>query len=270
MKNLSRYDESLSVPRKKDVDAKQDTINVVGVLHGDGSGGISAAETTQAETIPIPAGILKGTASGGIEAATPGTDYAAPSLGLTGAAVGQAAAVKSVDADGKPTAWETKSFQAEPFTIHFTKTDDEISSDKTGKQIEAAFNAGLRVEAFLDGKQLGSSNISQNGRGYDFVDVTASGEISGVRLRIEYGDMLSGGSKTYSFLPVNFSCVEQPAFSGANELWGTDEDGLWGLIPNIDLSNLPAVTTDDNGKFLRVVSGAWAIAAIDNANGGRF
>lgn len=75
MKNLSRYDESLSVPRKGDVDAKQDTINVIGVLHGDGSGGISAAETTQAETIPIPAGILKGTASGGIEAATPGTDY---------------------------------------------------------------------------------------------------------------------------------------------------------------------------------------------------
>ena len=33
---------------------------------------------------------------------------------------------------------------------------------------------------------------------------------------------------------------------------------------------VPSVTTADNGKFLRVVSGAWAAATIDNANGGSF
>ena len=33
---------------------------------------------------------------------------------------------------------------------------------------------------------------------------------------------------------------------------------------------LPAVTTADNGKFLRVVSGAWAAVEIANANGGSF
>lgn len=33
---------------------------------------------------------------------------------------------------------------------------------------------------------------------------------------------------------------------------------------------VPAVTAADNGKILRVVSGAWAAAAIDNANGGSF
>lgn len=33
---------------------------------------------------------------------------------------------------------------------------------------------------------------------------------------------------------------------------------------------LPAVTTSDNGKFLRVVSGAWAAVSIANANGGSF
>lgn len=38
--------------------------------------------------------------------------------------------------------------------------------------------------------------------------------------------------------------------------WGTKE--------------LPAVTASDNGKFLRVVSGAWAAAEIANANGGSF
>ena len=33
---------------------------------------------------------------------------------------------------------------------------------------------------------------------------------------------------------------------------------------------LPTVTTADNGKFLRVVMGAWAAATVDNANGGAF
>lgn len=33
---------------------------------------------------------------------------------------------------------------------------------------------------------------------------------------------------------------------------------------------LPTVTTADNGKFLRVVSGAWAAESIPNANGGSF
>lgn len=40
------------------------------------------------------------------------------------------------------------------------------------------------------------------------------------------------------------------------EAWGTKE--------------LPTVTATDNGKFLRVVSGAWAAAEIPNANGGSF
>lgn len=33
---------------------------------------------------------------------------------------------------------------------------------------------------------------------------------------------------------------------------------------------LPNVTTADNGKFLRVVSGTWAAVSIANANGGSF
>ena len=33
---------------------------------------------------------------------------------------------------------------------------------------------------------------------------------------------------------------------------------------------LPSVTAADNGKFLRVVSGAWAAAEIADANGGSF
>lgn len=37
-----------------------------------------------------------------------------------------------------------------------------------------------------------------------------------------------------------------------------------------DVPLLPDVTASDNGKFLRVVSGAWAAAEVENANGGAF
>ena len=38
----------------------------------------------------------------------------------------------------------------------------------------------------------------------------------------------------------------------------------------VTVREVPAVTTADNGKFLRVVNGAWAAVEIPNANGGSF
>ena len=38
----------------------------------------------------------------------------------------------------------------------------------------------------------------------------------------------------------------------------------------VTIRELPSVAASDNGKFLRVVSGAWAAAAIADANGGSF
>ena len=38
----------------------------------------------------------------------------------------------------------------------------------------------------------------------------------------------------------------------------------------VTVHEVPTVTTSDNGKFLRVVNGAWAAVAIDNANGVSF
>ena len=38
----------------------------------------------------------------------------------------------------------------------------------------------------------------------------------------------------------------------------------------VTIAALPVVTTADNGKFLRVVDGAWTAVAIANANGGSF
>lgn len=41
-----------------------------------------------------------------------------------------------------------------------------------------------------------------------------------------------------------------------------DERTKWNAIP--------VVTASDNGKFLRVVNGAWATVTIPDANGGSF
>ena len=38
----------------------------------------------------------------------------------------------------------------------------------------------------------------------------------------------------------------------------------------VTVHEVPAVTATDNGKFLRVVNGAWAAVSIANANGGSF
>ena len=38
----------------------------------------------------------------------------------------------------------------------------------------------------------------------------------------------------------------------------------------ITVHEVPTVTTSDNGKFLRVVNGAWTAVEIANANGGSF
>ena len=51
-------------------------------------------------------------------------------------------------------------------------------------------------------------------------------------------------------------------FIGKVNFLDAEIEGLTGL--------LPTVTTADNGKFLRVVNGAWAAVTIDNANGGSF
>ena len=43
-----------------------------------------------------------------------------------------------------------------------------------------------------------------------------------------------------------------------------------GKTGDVTVREVPVVTTSDNGKFLRVVNGAWAVAAIDNASGVSF
>ena len=60
LKNLSSYNQDLSIPRKKDLDAletkvnsKQPTITVNGIVQGDGAGNLSAVETVNADLLDL-------------------------------------------------------------------------------------------------------------------------------------------------------------------------------------------------------------------------
>ena len=43
-----------------------------------------------------------------------------------------------------------------------------------------------------------------------------------------------------------------------------------GKTGDVTIRELPSVTTSDNGKFLRLVNRAWAVADVDNPTGARF
>ena len=43
-----------------------------------------------------------------------------------------------------------------------------------------------------------------------------------------------------------------------------------GKTGDVTVREVPVVTTSDNGKFLRVVNGAWVAVTIPDANGGSF
>lgn len=65
----------------------------------------------------------------------------------------------------------------------------------------------------------------------------------------------------------NVDNVKQYSASNPPPYPMTSVNGKTGAVT---IREVPAVTTSDNGKFLRVVNGAWAAVKIANANGGSF
>ena len=65
----------------------------------------------------------------------------------------------------------------------------------------------------------------------------------------------------------NVDNVKQYSASNPPPYPVTSVNGKTGAVT---IREVPAVTTADNGKFLRVVNGAWTAVEIANANGGSF
>ena len=224
------------------LDNKQPTITVNGIIKGDGAGGVTAAEA--------------------------GTDYAAPSLGLTGTTVGQVPAVKTIDEQGQPTQWEATALPDEAFIVHFTRKrqlggNPILTSDRTPEDVNAAIAAKKQVIALLDenNKIIQLCSIANNISYLYFYTIHEDGYINGVGWTIE-NDM--DGGKTYTLVDVGFgSFIRYEGILGKNQIFGTGETSGYEFKQHILFENLPEVTASDNGKFMRVVSGAWAAAEGD-------
>ena len=60
------------------------------------------------------------------------------------------------------------------------------------------------------------------------------------------------------------------AVAGTDYLTEAPVTSVNGKTGAVEVREVPPVTASDNGKFLRVVSGAWTAVEIENANGGSF
>lgn len=120
-------------------------------------------------------------------------------------------------------------------------------------------DSGYITNAALDGyaKETDiptNNNQLTNGAGY----ITAS-----------QAPVQSVNNKTgaVSLTASDVSAIPSTLAGTAGQVLTKTADGQeWGDVAK----ELPTVTTSDNGKFLRVVSGVWSAAEIANANGGSF
>lgn len=205
-------------------------------------------------------GILKGDGAGGVTAATPGTDY------LT------EAPVTSVNG----TTGEVKS------TFYVTVTqgdDDSVTADKTAAEVYAAYEAGYAVYAvtkfpavnvtfelpLVAAERMGDAVM---------LGFAALGSINEVSAPM-YPTVAYGGNWLAWLGTLAKESDIPTALKNPNALnikigdTTTSYDGSAAKTVEIP-KGVPSVSAADNGKFLRVVNGAWAAAAIDNANGGSF
>lgn len=142
----------------------------------------------------------------------------------------------------------------EPFYVNCTVSgpniyDEEVTHDKTFDEILAAYQAGRPCYAVL--------NLTNDEKYLlPLTNILAAEE---AKATFSMTQMMMGD--TPEELDVYYVTIA-PSWA----------EGFWGCryTSGPRDQSLPRVTVSDNGKFLRVVNGAWAAASISNANGGSF
>lgn len=91
--------------------------------------------------------------------------------------------------------------------------------------------------------------------------VTPEALLEGATAHNAAGDQIAGA---VSVAPASNTTPKAPGTASAGS------ESAYARGDHVHPRELPNVTAADNGKFLRVVSGAWAAVEIANANGGSF
>lgn len=243
------------------LDLTQDTVTentlLKGVTAHDAAGNTVEGKVV---TTPVPktSNLLKGDGAGGIGAAVPGTDYLteAPVTSVNGA-IGE---VKST------------------FYVTVTQGDDgSVTADKTAAEVYAAYAAGYAVYAIVNFRGAPYPFILPMAVGFKnsdlvfllFVALTGF-EFVAAQYNGSAWSIIAGALASSEDIPTIPEYLPNP--NALNIKIGdttTSYDGS--AVKTVEIpEGVPSVTTADNGKFLRVVNGAWVAAAIDNANGGSF
>lgn len=165
-------------------------------------------------------------------------------------------------------------------TFYVTVTEDEngsVTADKTPEEVYAAYLAGYAVYAITDAVDYAYPFILPMTIGRKrtdqiflvFVAFTGSGFV-GVQYNRSAWSIQTGTLASSDDIPTIPEFLPNPnALNITIDGTTTSYDGSAAKTVEIP-KEVPSVTTADNGKFLRVVNGVWAAAAIDNANGVSF
>ena len=150
------------------------------------------------------------------------------------------------------------------FAVNVTREAGEYTADKTAAEIEAAYQAGRTIVCKTQADFWISSipvELPLVSRNQERVFIFAVYQLM--------------GENAIFTITVNISDSGVEANTREVEVYKRPVGG----IPKSDLAEdvqtslvreVPSVTASDNGKFLRVVSGAWTAVEIANANGGSF
>ena len=145
----------------------------------------------------------------------------------------------------------------------------QITADKSFTEIFTAYNNGNIVRAKWGNWLLDLIAIADNSAAFA---VCANGSsLTSDMLMSVMASCMSGESDTWA---IGFWSHNTPQPSDYTpEAPGTETPGVFKQYArgdHVHPKELPTVTDTDNGKFLRVVSGAWEAVEIANANGVSF
>ena len=146
---------------------------------------------------------------------------------------------------------------------------DQVTADKSFTEIFTAYNNGNIVRAKWGNWILDLVHITDKLVGFSAC-MNNSAFSSGMLLSV----MAMCQQREPDLWSIGFwgHKIPQPSDYPPNAP-GTETPGeleVYARGDHVHPKELPTVTATDNGKFLRVVSGAWEAVEIANANGGSF
>ena len=164
------------------------------------------------------------------------------------------------------------------FYVTVTQGDDgSITADKTAAEVYATYAAGYAVYANFNGITVPLAVAAQDSMNMllAFGAVLAnSPEDSPAYVNVLFNGLAwqvwRGELARLEDIPAIPTALKNP-YSLNIKIGKTTTRYDGSATETVEIpEGVPAVTTADNGKFLRVVNGSWAAVEIANANGGSF